>query len=539
MLVRILPTVVAGLIFTTLSFQTICAQEISKNVISATCTLPIKGISESTNGVYNFKNFEVETPDDGSYYVNFWLLPAKYADDNYTSFYVYVNNVFAGTINPSFGNWQSAGMDSNDALDLQKGLNVISIATKAPESPDVETIKVAKNNTDVVFQSDAYNEYLDAAMAGNDNEIFEVDNEMTTLSTNSVNAAEIAFFTNVPLRYSFYKTFSFTENQEIFITSSSVTGHFIDVIYYAKSMSLPACPILPNSIIEPIILKPEELMDVEYASSEEMQGLNWKGISEKAVNSSIEIATVRLTIPKSGHYLIRLRSKTNEVLGVADLNVNGTYYYEDAPFYFYGVECEIPADGSEYASMTNCATAGEDDPIIFIHGNGVMADKIVGVNDDGPAAKLLQYNLSGRDSYISQKYFVKTHKISVSSYSSNKPVSTCDILARVSGESSQDVSQMRAVKPETKNISNVSIADSSVKVPGIIEISSSLEIIANESICNISVFNLSGKCVASINDVSGNTVMLPVSKFNMTERGMYIVSVETINGVSSKKVIVK
>ena len=237
MLVRILPTVVAGLIFTTLSFQTICAQEISKNVISATCTLPIKGISESTNGVYNFKNFEVETPDDGSYYVNFWLLPAKYADDNYTSFYVYVNNVFAGTINPSFGNWQSAGMDSNDALDLQKGLNVISIATKAPESPDVETIKVAKNNTDVVFQSDAYNEYLDAAIAGNDNEIFEVDNEMTTLSANSVNAAGIAFFTNVPLRYSFYKTFSFTENQEIFITSSSVMGHFIDVIYYAKSKS--------------------------------------------------------------------------------------------------------------------------------------------------------------------------------------------------------------------------------------------------------------------------------------------------------------
>lgn len=58
--------------------------------------------------------------------------------------------------------------------------------------------------------------------------------------------------------------------------------------------------------------------------------------------------------------------------------------------------------------MTNCANTRQDDPILFIHGCGV-ADKLVGVNDDGPREKLNQYNLYMLDSYISQKYFMKTY----------------------------------------------------------------------------------------------------------------------------------
>ena len=93
-------------------------------------------------------------------------------------------------------------------------------------------------------------------------------------------------------------------------------------------------------------------------------------------------------------YLIKLRSAGNGVLSVADLNVNGNYFYENAPIYFSNCECEIPADGHEYATMTNCNTPGTDDPMLFIEGKA--AGNVVGFNDDGPRSKLNQYNLSNR-----------------------------------------------------------------------------------------------------------------------------------------------
>lgn len=272
------------------------------------------------------------------------------------------------------------------------------------------------------------------------------------------------------------------------------------------------------------------------ASSEEMQGLNWKGISEKAVNTNEQMATVRFKAPKTGFYLIRLRSKNQAVSGLANLNVNGTYYYENSPFNFAGVRCEIPADGKEYATMTNCANTRQDDPILFIHGCGV-ADKLVGVNDDGPREKLNQYNLYMLDSYISQKYFMKTYQISVNNYSSLKPVSSCNILARVvNNEEASAAALMKSAHNTTTDIKDVRTEN--VSISSGTGLNSDLIISADADIENVSAYNLAGVRIGSI-ACEGRQVSVPMSSLNMTYQGIYVVRIETGEGIQSKKVIIR
>ena len=118
----------------------------------------------------------------------------------YTTFYVYLNNHYVGSITPTEGRWQSAHIDNMKSLELLKGTNVITVATRAPEMPAVERVNIALNEAEAVFSSEAYDRYLDDIVSDNMCDAPE-DEGLATLSNN---AAGMAYFTNVPLRYSFY-----------------------------------------------------------------------------------------------------------------------------------------------------------------------------------------------------------------------------------------------------------------------------------------------------------------------------------------------
>lgn len=545
--------IAAGIVLATVNAPIVVAQEEVEIEISPTSTLPITGVSETTDGNYNFKNFEVKASESGAYYTEFWLLPSKYANNSYSKFIIYVNENYVGSINPTVGNWQSARVEGHETFDLTEGTNVITIATQAPEFPEVESIKLALNDADASFSSEAYEEYLEDAAAGVTYDI-SVEDVMNVYASDATSVGP-AHFSNVPLNYTFYKTFSFTQGQEIFITSSSYDAHKIDVIYYSSQPRFVVNPgiVRPtNPIISPInpgIIKPtssnpisgnigiaQPILPYTRATSEEMQGLSWVFPSEKTLNSSMQVATAKLTIPKSGQYLVRVRHAVNGGSSLADVNVNGAYYYEDAPISFSYVACAIPADGNYYATFTCCNNFDTDDPFLFIHGGG--CDKIVGFNDDAPSAKRQQYDISTWDSYISQKYFMNVSGISVSSYSSSKPTSRCSIFARISEAEAQSMAKSRAKGPNTAGVSEASIANESVQIAAPTNMSGSFIINTTEKIQKVYIYGLAGNCIGSVN-CKESYANIPVASLNITQPGIYIISVETANEVTSNKVVLK
>lgn len=510
--------IAASIILATANASTAIAQEVSGAESSPTSTLPITGITETTDGSYNFKSFEIEASEAGAYYTEFWLLPSKYASNRYSTFKIYVNEKYIGSINPAVGNWQAARIDGNETINLTKGINVITIATPVPEFPEVETLKVAENDADATFSAEAYQEYLQGAAAGVTYDIPE-DGGITVYDSEE-SVVLPAHFSNVPLNYTFYKSFSFTKGQEIFITSSSSASHKIDVVYYGSEPAFvinPEFVHLSDSIVSPInpgvinppgansfvvnspLIQPSTKLRLAYtpATSEEMQGLSWVYPSEKTLNSSMQVATARLTIPKSGRHLVRVRHAVNGESSLADVNVNGTYYYENTPITLAYSPCIIPADGNYYATFTCCNNFGIDDPFLFIH--GANCDKIVGFNDDASSAECEQYNISAWDSYISQKYFMRTSGVSVSNYSSLNPTSRCSIFARIAEGNAQSVAKARAKGTNATSTSGLSVKEGSIQITASANISGVLSINAPEKIQKVSVYGLAGNLICSVN----------------------------------------
>lgn len=545
--------------FVTFATLSINAQGSTNDVLASNNVLSIKSVSESTNTVENFRNFEIEVNESGNYYAQFWLQPAKYANGSYTTFKVYVNDELVGTIKPTKGNWQSASIDKKSTLKLNSGNNVISIATNAPEFPDVESVRLSKNAGVAAFSSKAYDSYLESATKSKGIPKIESyeETDATTFGATPYSAG-MTVRQNIPLKYSFYKTFSFTAGQEIFITSSSHVEHAIDIFYYGKQKTMqsdtthlrPYIPtktsvsqystINPPYIIDSTILKP--MRPVKFvtlytpATSEEIQGLNWKGVSEKAVNSSnIYVATIRLTIPKSGIYMIKLRSANDRVLSIADLNVNGLYYYENVPIYYARIDCVMPADGNSYAALTMCNNQGIDDPLLFVEGS--VGGRIVGYNDDAPSQIKQYFDLDAWDSYLRQVYRVKTTSLHVSSYSSSKPESKCIVMGGISEEA--EASGKSMISPRTKtnetiersNIKNENTILISPKSP---EILSSINISSQEKINAIQVYNMSGVKTATYT-VNDNRTTIPLSELNINSSGLYIFSIETEDGYTSQQ----
>lgn len=538
--------VVASLVFSSINVPVVCAQEPAGIETFPTTVLPITGVSVATDGSYNFKSFEVKASEAGSYYTEFWLLPAKYTNNRYTTFMVFVNDDYVDSINPSTGNWQSARMSGNETIELKKGINVITIATLAPEIPAVETLNVALNDSEAVFSPDAYNEFLEGASSGISYEMPEQDGITTYTSDATADPQQIS---DVPLNYTFYKTFSFTKGQEIFISSSSKVQHKMDVVYYGSLPEIPSIgdSITPGTIIgidstsvvtDPELIHLNSKFRLVYtpATSEEMQGLSYVYPSEKALNSLMQVATAKLIIPKTGQYLVRVRHAINGGSSIADVNVNGSYYYENIPITLSYRKFSIPADRNTYATMTYCNNFDKDDPYLFIH--GADCDRIVGFNDDGPIAKIKQFNLSMRDSYISQKYFMRTSGISVSNYSSLNPISKCNIITCVSESVAKALARERVKDSDTVEMPKHTILSESVQIVGPEFVNDVISISANEKIQRVSLYGQGGNCIGSINE-DDSFVIIPASALSITQPGIYIMSVETNSGVFSQKIVVK
>lgn len=532
--------VALGFMLATATPLCVNAQDSSTTGITDSYALTVKGEYETSDGTVNCKNFVVETQQAGNYYAEFWLLPAKYADNTFTTFSVYVNDEYVGAIRPSSGNWQSARLENAETIALAQGCNTITIATQAPEFPEVETVRVALNDAEAVINAGDYEEYLENACM---EESYPVASEQNGISTMSLpkNTNGVCQFNNIPLAYTFYKRVTLTQGQNIFITSSSVAAHDLDVVYFGSpSISMPSSAPARTGIGPTIIqpggnpyLKP----DIIYtpATSEETQGLNWKGISESAINSTMQVATVRMTVPKSGIYLVRVRTRVSGAYSVADLNINGEYFYENVPITFYKVNCTIPADGNEYATMTCCATYTVDDPFLFIHGGA--GDRIVGVNDDGPDSRLNEYGLSLWDSYIKQRYYIPTSAISISSYSSSKPVSTCAIIARLNENGGESNNLIMNRKEVTSNIENTT-ADNTIAISYATSRNNAIAVIAKERLNRVSAYGLSGRLLGSAN-IQGTSALVDLADLNVTMPGFYVITVDTDNSSVSKKIVVK
>lgn len=507
----------------------------ANNVVSATSSF------EATKGTENFINFEVEAMEAGDYYAEFWLLPAEYADGSFTTFKVYVNFKYVGSITTDKGNWQAATVDDLPALKLNSGKNYVSVSTEAPECPQVETVRLSKSAQAAKISSAEYDAYLEKAI--NSDGTPEAVESITPMSTSDISDAEI-----IPLGYSFFKTIQFEKGQEIFITSSSDIAHDIDLFIVMVKEDQPIT-VMPQSLD---LSLPSGFEIYRFANSDEMQGINWVGMSEKSVNDpNAYIATIRATIPKTGTYMVKLRSAENLVAGAADLNINGTYFYENAPMFYSAIECTMPADGNYYASFAKSYIANGNegvDPMLFIVTKA--GDRVVGYNNNcmPQYSRFITFyyvqsywDLTYKDSFISQIYNFPTNSLHVSNYNSlTAPLSTkCYVKGGIHQGFGSVVTPAQAPARDRSETTAKSGLDNNISITqSSPDIFTPITISAKEKINKVEAYTLSGTKTKEqvVNDYS--TTILP-QELGINSNGIYILSVETESAKKTHKISIR
>ncbi len=371
-------------------------------------------ITSSTKEVIGDKTytkFEFNAPRAGSYNFNAWLMATQLSNGLYSSYDVLVNgSKITGRIAPVRGDWQAIGLTTGKVL-LHAGANSISIVGIAPEIPEVEFIRLSTSNAKI--SSEKYDNYINQLKEENSSDSndagihtlssdiisivptdpitpplgpFVKDSLMWGIVEKPLKSAPRSFTCqlNVRVQYTYYRTISFTSGQEIFISTTGVNnfGHFLELF-----------------------------------SSSEPQNYSW--VAKSNANC---MATLNVTIPKTGTYYVRVRSDKNAKAGLCNLSINGQYYYENIPLYSIGIRCT--QDNERVYNSFTCHTT--TDPRIWIEEGTSIPGKIVAFNDDYSGSGDFYW---GRNSRIKKQYPRAVHAVQVTAYSSSNPIGDCDLYA--------------------------------------------------------------------------------------------------------------
>lgn len=366
----------------------------------------IKKATKDVVGDNAIISFEVEVPFAGEYYANFWMFPTTLKDGSLANYAVSVNgNVLKNKIVPTIGDWHDATLSGNRIISLNKGINTIAVIGAVPDIPNVEHVKLSSNIQDAIIDATNYRNYkseIERSSAENSyrNALVTTalggdtlsSNNMSRLSTTGVGTLvaddplyNYEYALNLIIDYTFYKTVSFTQGQQVFVATNGV-DNFAHVL--------------------------------ELFSATSPESYSWASMS----NSSC-MASINVTIPVTGQYYVRVRSYKNGHKGLCNLNINGQNYYENVTIYSIGVRCNQGTD-QVYNTFTTNSTK---DTRIWIEEGSSTPGKIYAFNDD--------YNGSGdfdwgTYSRIKRRYTRPVHSVLLSTYGSSDPRGRCDLYMK-------------------------------------------------------------------------------------------------------------
>lgn len=358
----------------------------------------IQKSTSETKGDKTFVSFEVKVPAAGTYYPAFWLCPARHADGSFAKYAVSVNGrLLTDLISPVRGDWQSIGLSKGGAIYLNSGVNIISVIGSVPDIPSVEHVKLSKNAVKSMISGVAYRNYRTAVesqsalyasrkSAGTKAIIADsLSQETRRLASSATPPCNFDNVLNVYMCYTFYKTVSFTQGQQVFIATNGINGF-------------------------------DHVLELFSASSPEQY--SWSTASNRSC-----LASLNINIPSTGMYYVRVRSLLNSTSGLCNLNINGENYYDSIPVYSIGIRSTQGTD-NVYNTFT-CHNTG--DPRIWIEDGPGIPGKIIAYNDDyGKPADFAW----GHNARIKKQYPQPAYSVLMSTYSSYNPNAKCDIYAR-------------------------------------------------------------------------------------------------------------
>ncbi len=401
-------SILTGLLSLLITFNGISQEILEKNYFDSEKKLggdiTLKSSAIKVEGCKTYKIFEFESPDNGNYYLNIWLMGGElesFGSGKFTEYDLSVNNEKqVEKLRSEKNNWHNVGYKDDKSKEkksvkLKKGLNQIVFSCDAPEIPTIEFIKLTKEKYKSEISENTYNQFVaDIKTKVQDrvkNPQQNIDSLGYTLKSGVILSNPKGNYDHhigINFRYTTYKTFSFNSGQQVFFSTYAPDGyyHVLEVFSYNN----------PESY-------------------------TWSALS----NSS-GMASINVKIPSSGSYFVRVRAYQQETQGLVNLNVNGQYYYSDCPV--SGSGFAHPHETPTTYDYFTCKLTG--DSRLWIEDDNSFPGKIRAWNDDYYTND--EYDFSwGVASRIKKDFSVRIKSVLVSAYSSYSPTGTCDLYIKV------------------------------------------------------------------------------------------------------------
>lgn len=362
--------------------------------------LRFSDISYSVNSdtTITYCSFSVATTD--TYYVYLWMHGIKNKTGKNFSYKVYIDNKLVNILTPSISDWHYECLYDGLPLYLNKGKHVLSVNGTVPDVPQIEHIYVSKTQRSSnsvnkyntfksnILKSSSEVRYLLSDSLG----IYKDQENISTYGATSppyedVNNPPYAytFLGNVSYKYTYFKKFYFKEGIKLYLQSIGQYSF--------------------NPVIE--------------LFSEDDSPL-YSFTSEHANN----YAQLNAIIPKSGFYFIRVRSVTNNEIGLCNLAINDEIFLDSLTAYTTGFSCY-----QDTLSIYNTFTTNNrnGNPSIYIEGGSKVPGTILSFNNDYQGHNDYNWGVNAR---TNKKFPKSAHAVQINSYSSYNPEGVCDIYIK-------------------------------------------------------------------------------------------------------------
>ena len=359
----------------------------------------IKKSSVKIDGDITYRIFQIESPEEGNYYFNAWLMAAKSNNGSFIDYDIEINGTKVnGKFKPEKSNWQNIELKDTELrakeVKLHNGINTIAFIAKAPEIPEVEFIRLSTEKVKADISDKNYKEYIEQIK----DEIKEREKnpkpkkDSLTLMLKSgvvLPNPEGNYYQHIGLnfRYTTYKIYAFNSGQQVFFSTYASDNY-------------------------------EHVLEVFNSSNAE----NYSWVTK---SNSSGLASLNINIPSSGIYYVRVRAYRQETQGLVNLNVNGQYYFAN---------CAVSGSGFRHAHNTQFTTYNyftcklTGDSRIWIEDDSGTPGKIRAHNDDYYGSGDFYWGLASR---VKKRFlFLEIGAALISSYSSYNPIGTCDLYMK-------------------------------------------------------------------------------------------------------------
>lgn len=353
----------------------------------------LKNVKTIVDKDYADTKFEVEVQNTGKYYIAAWVMGVN----GQKKIQAYLDTNLIGYLDISDNGWQVAQLQNNntvDSIDISKGTHIISF--RSQEVPTIEFVRLANQKDKAIPSDKNYRDYTNTLKAKSLPDTYgqlKTKNQLENYAIMAITNPEgdYAYQLETNFAYTYYNYFYLYSGQNVIFETKKSNPYASDPVMFLFNYNDP------------------------------VNGGSWSN-DDGGVGHQSKLS---VTIPRTGWYMLLLRSYSSSYPGTSDLYKDGYLYNWDVPL----AGTNVYSGSISKTGILNYFTSHlTGDSRIWLEDSSSFPGKIKGFNDDYFGSGDFYWGPASR---VKNAFSTSINYVLVSAYSSYSPTGKADLYMKL------------------------------------------------------------------------------------------------------------